>query len=76
MKAPDRNLQMVRGLLVGCSMTTTNAMANMNSNISSYSKRYTFNAQFNVETEVHTLLADFSLVLIFSKPIEKQYYAQ
>ncbi len=51
-------------------------MANMNSNISSYSKCYTFNAQSNVETEVHTLLTDFSLVLIFCKPIEKQYYAQ
>ncbi len=51
-------------------------MANMNNNISSYSKCYTFNAQSDVETEVHTLLADFSLVLIFSKSIEKQYYAQ
>ncbi len=51
-------------------------MANMNSNISSYSKRYTFNAQSNVETEAHTLLTDFSLVLIFSKSIGKQYYAQ
>ncbi len=51
-------------------------MANRNSNISSYSKRYTLNAQSNVETEAHTLLTDFSLVLIFSKSIEKQYYAQ